>query len=105
MKRPETYLVALFIVIVLAVLDSYRSPANQITGHLYVSGVELYQTFGRPLLRGRIRCRYHPTCSEYSIEAVREYGIRRGLVLTLTRIKSCTRDVAVGTHYPLARRN
>lgn len=51
------------------------------------------------------RCRYYPTCSEYSIEAVREYGVRRGLVLTVTRIKSCTINVPLGTHDPLARRN
>lgn len=105
LRRPETYLVTLLIVIVLAVLDSYRSPANQITGRLFVSGVHFYQAFGRPLLNGRIRCRYHPTCSEYSIEAVRDYGIRRGLVLAVTRIKSCTINVPLGTHDPLARRN
>ena len=102
LKRPETYLVALFILTVLAALDSYRSPANQVTGRLYVSGVRLYQTFGRSPLNGRIRCRYSPTCSEYSIEAVRKYGVRRGLVLTLTRIRSCTIDVPVGTRDPLA---
>ena len=105
LRRPETYLVALFIVAVLAVLDSCRSPANQIAGRLFVSGVHLYQTFGRPLLNGRIRCRYHPTCSEYSIEAVRHYGVRRGLMLTVARIKSCTMNVPLGTHDPLPRRS
>lgn len=102
LRRPETYLVALLILIVLAALDSYRSPATQVTGRLYVSGVHLYQTFGRSPLNGRIRCRYSPTCSEYSIEAVRKYGVRRGIVLTLTRIRSCTTAVPVGTLAPLA---
>ena len=101
LKRPETYLVALTIPIVLAALDSYRSPANQITARLYVSGVRLYQTFGRSSLNGRIRCRYSPTCSEYSIEAVRKYGVRRGLALTFARIRSCTIDVPMGTRDPL----
>lgn len=105
LRRPETYLVALFIVIASALLDSYRSPANQITGRLYVSGVQLYQTVGRPLLNKHIRCRYSPTCSEYSIEAVRVYGVRRGLMLTISRIKSCTRNVPLGTRDPLARMN
>lgn len=102
LKRPETYLVALFVLMVLVALDSYRSPANQVTGRLYVSGVQLYQTFGRPLLNGCTKCRYSPTCSEYSIEAVRKYGVRRGLALTLTRIRSCTTGVPVGTRDPLA---
>ncbi|MGO8787844.1 MAG: membrane protein insertion efficiency factor YidD [Terriglobia bacterium] len=90
-------------VILFAVLDSYRSPANQVTGYLYVSGVRLYQAIGRPLLKGRIQCRYQPTCSEYSIEAVRECGIRRGILLTVKRINSCTTKVPLGTPDPVLR--
>jgi putative membrane protein insertion efficiency factor len=101
LKRPETYLIMLSIVILFAVLDSCRSPTNQVTGHLYVTGVHVYQAIGRPLLKGRIQCRYQPTCSEYSIEAVREYGIRRGLLLTMKRINSCTSKVPLRTHDPL----
>jgi putative membrane protein insertion efficiency factor len=104
LKRPETYLAALFILAGLGVLDSYRSPAKQITGHLYINGVQLYQTFGRPLLKNHIECRYSPTCSEYSMEAVRKYGIRRGLALTFARLQSCTKDVPPGTYDPLPQR-
>jgi putative membrane protein insertion efficiency factor len=103
LKRPETYLAMLSIMILFVVLDSYRSPANQVTGCLYVTGVHLYQVIGRPLLKGRIQCRYQPTCSEYSIEAVRVYGIRRGLLLTVKRINSCTTKVPLGTPDPLLR--
>ena len=34
-------------------------------------------------------CRYTPTCSEYSIEALRKFGPIKGLYLTLKRILSC----------------
>lgn len=34
-------------------------------------------------------CRYLPTCSEYSLEAVSEYGAVRGLWLTVRRIGRC----------------
>ena len=34
-------------------------------------------------------CRYLPTCSEYSIEALRTYGFSKGLVLSFKRIMSC----------------
>jgi hypothetical protein len=91
----------LSIVIVFAVLDSFRSPANQVTGHLYVAGVHVYQAIGRPLLKGRIQCRYQPTCSEYSIEAVRQCGIRLGFLLTVKRINSCTTKVPLGTPDPV----
>ena len=34
-------------------------------------------------------CRYLPTCSEYSIEALKTYGFLKGLFLSLKRILSC----------------
>ena len=35
------------------------------------------------------RCKYEPTCSRYAIEAVREYGILRGLMLAGWRLLRC----------------
>ena len=34
-------------------------------------------------------CRYLPTCSEYSIEALKTYGFFKGLFLSSRRILSC----------------
>ena len=34
-------------------------------------------------------CRYFPTCSEYSIEALKNYGFFKGIYLSLKRILSC----------------
>ena len=34
-------------------------------------------------------CRYLPTCSEYSIEALREFGFIKGGWLSIKRILSC----------------
>ena len=34
-------------------------------------------------------CRYLPTCSEYAIEALKEYGLIKGLFKSLKRILSC----------------
>ena len=34
-------------------------------------------------------CRYLPTCSEYSIEALKAYGLLKGSYLSLKRIFSC----------------
>jgi uncharacterized protein len=34
-------------------------------------------------------CRFTPTCSEYSIEALENYGTLMGLYLTLKRILKC----------------
>jgi putative membrane protein insertion efficiency factor len=35
------------------------------------------------------RCRYEPTCSRYAVQALREYGILRGLVLAVWRLLRC----------------
>ena len=34
-------------------------------------------------------CRYLPTCSEYSIEALKTFGFFRGLFMSLKRILTC----------------
>ena len=34
-------------------------------------------------------CRYLPTCSEYSIEALKTYGFFKGLFVSMKRILSC----------------
>ena len=35
------------------------------------------------------RCKYEPTCSAYAEQAIREYGILRGLVLAGWRLLRC----------------
>ncbi|MFI4872320.1 MAG: membrane protein insertion efficiency factor YidD [Phycisphaerales bacterium JB061] len=49
--------------------------------------VRAYQATLSPFLGGQ--CRYHPTCSHYSIQALKEYGAIRGTVLTVRRIARC----------------
>ena len=67
--------------LVLAGADTFRRPDRQVTARLYVGAVRSYQHYGRSLLSGFVACRYKPTCSAYSIQAVEKYGIQRGLVL------------------------
>ena len=35
------------------------------------------------------QCRYHPTCSAYALDAIREWGPWRGAWLTVKRIARC----------------
>ena len=46
-----------------------------------------YKLFLSPLLPSA--CRFHPTCSEYMLEAVRKYGTARGVWLGLRRLSRC----------------
>jgi uncharacterized protein len=49
--------------------------------------IRFYRRFVSPAL-GR-RCRYHPTCSAYAEEAVRELGAFRGMILAAWRVLRC----------------
>ena len=49
--------------------------------------IKSYRFLISPLL-GR-SCRYLPTCSEYSIEALRTFGFLKGSYLSIKRILSC----------------
>ena len=46
-----------------------------------------YKFFVSPLLGQS--CRYLPTCSEYSIEALNTYGLIKGLYMSFKRVLSC----------------
>ena len=35
------------------------------------------------------RCRYHPSCSSYAVQAIGRYGILRGVVLAAWRLLRC----------------
>jgi putative membrane protein insertion efficiency factor len=49
--------------------------------------VRFYQRFVSPGLPAR--CKYYPTCSEYAVQAVKRYGILRGVVLATWRLLRC----------------
>ena len=49
--------------------------------------IKAYQITLSPLLGSN--CRFHPTCSEYTIQAVNEHGVYRGLILGVKRISKC----------------
>lgn len=50
--------------------------------------VKLYQRYISPL-KGASSCRFTPTCSQYAIDAVMEWGIIIGPILALWRIIRC----------------
>ena len=49
--------------------------------------IKIYKFFISPLFG--YSCRYMPTCSEYSIEALKTFGFIKGSLLSLKRILSC----------------
>jgi len=49
--------------------------------------VRFYQRVISPALPRR--CKYHPSCSHYAVDAIRAYGILRGLILAAWRLLRC----------------
>jgi putative component of membrane protein insertase Oxa1/YidC/SpoIIIJ protein YidD len=89
LKRPETYLALLGVGASMVLADSFRPPERQRSARAYVAMVRLYQQTGRPLTMRFIRCKFHLSCSEYSIRAVESRGIAKGLRLTVERLAAC----------------
>jgi hypothetical protein len=54
---------------------------------LVLAPVRLYQRFVSPALPRR--CKYHPTCSAYAVDAIRELGVVRGLIVAGWRLLRC----------------
>jgi uncharacterized protein len=54
---------------------------------LAASPVRVYRRAISPGLPAR--CKYHPSCSAYAVEAIRRHGILRGAVLAAWRLLRC----------------
>ncbi len=61
----------------------------------------LYQRAISPLLPST--CRFYPSCSAYSIEALREHGALRGIWMTLRRILRC-HPLSAGGYDPVRKK-
>ena len=55
--------------------------------HVVAFPVHAYRLLVSPLVGPR--CRYHPTCSRYALDALEEFGVLRGSVLAAWRLLRC----------------
>ena len=67
-----------------------------------IAPIRVYQRTMSPLLAGR--CKYHPACSAYATEAIREFGAGRGIVLATWRLLRCNPWSHGGVDYPRDQR-
>ena len=58
-----------------------------IFSQIFIKIIKLYQYIISPYLGNN--CRYLPTCSEYYIDSLKEFGFLKGSFLGLKRILSC----------------
>jgi len=101
-RRFWVNLIAAVVIAAAAIADWNRPPQQQVSVFLYektVSGP--YRWLIRPMSILFVRCRYVPTCSEYSIEAVQIFGLPKGLWLTTNRLFRCMPWVPMHTRDPV----
>ncbi len=54
---------------------------------IFVFIIKCYHKFISPMLPGA--CRFTPTCSMYTVEAIEKFGVIRGMILGVWRILRC----------------
>ena len=59
----------------------------KLIGLLFIGLIRVYQLTISPILPAS--CRYTPTCSQYSLEAIKKYGPFKGGYLAFRRILRC----------------
>lgn len=52
-----------------------------------MGSIRFYQKFISPALGAN--CRYHPTCSAYTLTAIERYGVGKGSWMGVKRISRC----------------
>lgn len=77
-------------------MSAHRNPLVS----LMVWCIRGYQTFVSPALPRS--CKYYPSCSQYAVDALREYGLLRGTVLAGWRLLRCN-PLSMGGIDPVER--
>ena len=61
--------------------------------------IRLYQLLVSPLLSANT-CKFHPSCSEYAVLAIRKHGVFKGIGMAAWRLLRCHPWSAGGVDYP-----
>ena len=69
--------------------------------YILIGFIKVYQMIP---LKSHGMCKYTPTCSNYGIEAIKEYGSIKGVYLTIIRILKCN-PFSKGGYDPVKKEN
>ena len=97
MKRRKYTFVALLIVLVIAMHDFTVPRGHGLAARSAIFVIDEYRAHISPRLRGRVTCRFTPTCSAYGREAIRKYGFAKGASKAAWRIARCGPWTSKGT--------
>ncbi len=60
---------------------------NRIITYPLIIFIRIYQLFLSPIIGQN--CRYLPTCSEYTVNCLKQFGATKGTLMSLKRISKC----------------
>ena len=60
---------------------------NKIIIYPLIFTIKIYQLFISPIIGQN--CRFMPTCSEYTVNCLKQFGLIKGLFLSFKRISKC----------------
>jgi hypothetical protein len=88
----------LFIIVMVLFFEGFLPIKFQLTAWLLRGSIRAYQILCGPLLP--FRCKFNPTCSQYGLLSVQEYGTLLGTALIVWRILRCN-PFTKGNHDPV----
>ena len=104
LKRRKFWIkiIAAVVLTAAAIFDWTRPAGAQLSVTAYERAVvSPYRWLVRPFMSAFVRCRYEPTCSQYSLDAVRAHGFPKGFWMTTKRLFRCMPWVPLGTRDPV----
>ena len=84
-------MIALVLVALLVATD------RNVSARAVIYAIDEYRAHVSPHLRGRVFCRFTPTCSAYGRESIRKHGVIVGGAKTVWRIARCGPWTKAGT--------
>ena len=97
MKRRKYLTYAAVIALVIAIHDFAVPHGRGFAARSALFLIDEYRAHVSPRLRGRVTCRFTPTCSAYGREAIARYGFAKGGAKTAWRIARCGPWTKAGT--------
>jgi uncharacterized protein len=86
---------------VTAAVSRFTQRLSEFAAAAILLPVRAYRRFVSPAIPAR--CKYHPTCSTYAVQAVRELGPARGTIVAAWRLARCN-PWSNGGYDPLSER-
>lgn len=92
MKRRRLSRAAVIAILIAALLvlhDVTVPHGRGFAARIAISMIDEYRAHVSPHLKGRVTCRFQPTCSAYGRAAIEKYGFAKGSAKAAWRIARC----------------